>query len=117
MDTIVVKNMAGNTDAIPAKIGYPSPDIHADNPTANPANSPLDSKTMGLTGRLPFGAGIPSLHAQIPNPINIDCPMMPTQSTFGAVTRAITSTNENAQSAHTDNEAILIVSSLVYKDN
>ena len=65
-DTIVVKNIAGNTEAIPAKIGRPNPEIHAEHPTAVPASRPLEIKTVGLTGLSPFGEGVCLLQAHKP---------------------------------------------------
>ena len=55
--TIVVKNIAGKTDAIPANKGDPCWDNQTATPMAIAAAIPLENKTTKLTLFLPDGAG------------------------------------------------------------
>jgi len=73
---ILVRNIAGNTEANPAIRGIPNPDIITAIPIAVAATKPLEIRTILLTKFSPLGAGLRFQHIIAPRNPTIKNPII-----------------------------------------
>ena len=114
--TILVRNIAGNTDAKPAIKGYPRSEIQTAAPMANAAIKPLDISAYLLTLLLLDGVGPIFQQNTIPRITTANNPRraIPYDDKPFLVTTFIKFNANILHNNHINNEIIIIIINVVY---